>query len=121
VSQYASLREELAVAREIEKKLKNELAEARQALAEMLAHEEQTHDVLGSILGRGDSLEQGARRLRLERDSLRTELAVAQRDVAELLALSDIVVKVENRAALVAEVRKRYGLDAAIDVARGEQ
>jgi len=36
--------------------VENELAEARQALAEMQAHEEQTHDVLGSILCRDDSL-----------------------------------------------------------------
>lgn len=50
---------------------------------------------------------------------LEAELAEARRDVAELLTLSDIAVKVENRAALVAEVRKRYGLDA-IDTARKE-
>jgi MinD superfamily P-loop ATPase len=61
-----------------------------------------------------------APKLKTKLKALQAELAEARRDVAELLALSDIVVKVENRAALVAEIRKRYGLDAAIDAARGE-
>lgn len=40
-------------------------------IAEMEAHEQQTHDILGAILGTDTSLEDGARRLEAERDALR--------------------------------------------------
>jgi hypothetical protein len=45
-------------------------------------------------------------------DALMAELAALRADAAELLALADITVQVENRAQRVAEIRKRYGLDA---------
>lgn len=57
--------------------LKDDLAAERERADALQAHEDQTHAVLGAILGTDDSLEQCAKRLLADRDRLRVVIEQA--------------------------------------------
>jgi hypothetical protein len=97
VSQYASLREELAVAREIEKKLKNELAEARRDI-EMAAGE-----LMVAMPEPGTDMARvmhANAMMRRERDRLRAALKEIEQRTGPEGDMADLAVNELARAAL---------------------